>query len=140
MSQIHDNIIFTPTYETDGQINFLDLLLRNTTSIEIDIFRKSTTTDTTIHYQSYHPTEQKMAAYRFFLRRMHALPLKMSRKHKEWNIIQQFAHANGISFELLQKLHLRIEHQINNPLQDEIFPQPKEKGNLYILQSYYPDD
>ena len=57
---IHSNLQFNPTIESDGHINFLKLTItgRNT-HIEIDIYRKPTTTDTTIHFTSTHPNEHK---------------------------------------------------------------------------------
>ena len=47
---IHNNLQINPTPENAGQINFLDLTItRKTTNLEIDIFRKPTTTNTTIN-------------------------------------------------------------------------------------------
>jgi hypothetical protein len=45
----------------------------NQTNLEIDIFRKPTTTDT-INF-SNHPIEKKMVAFRYYISRMHSLPL-----------------------------------------------------------------
>jgi hypothetical protein len=48
---IHNSLQFSPTPENAGQINFLDLTItRKTTNLEVDIFRKPTTTNTTINY------------------------------------------------------------------------------------------
>jgi hypothetical protein len=62
--------------------------------LEIDIYRKPTTTDTTIHYNSNHPTEQKLAAYRFLMNRMHQLPITADRKQKETKTILQIAQSH----------------------------------------------
>jgi hypothetical protein len=65
INRIHTNLQLNPTYENNGQINFLDLLIiRNNSNLEIDIYRKPTTTNTTINYTSNHPNEHKTAAYR----------------------------------------------------------------------------
>jgi hypothetical protein len=56
-------------------------------SIEIDMYRKPTTTDTTINFISNHPMEHKLAAYRYYLTRVNSLPLSKLRKQK-----------NGISY------------------------------------------
>jgi hypothetical protein len=62
---IHHSLQFNPTLESYDRINFLDLsIIRKTPKLEIDIFRNPTTTNTTIHYLSNHPTEHKLAAYR----------------------------------------------------------------------------
>jgi hypothetical protein len=53
---IHPALKFTPTHEHNNTINFLDLtIIRNPSKIEIDIYRKPTTTDTTINYTSTTP-------------------------------------------------------------------------------------
>jgi hypothetical protein len=64
------------------------------TKLEIDIYRKPTTTDTTINLLSNHPTEHKMAAFRFHISRMHSLPMDLDIKQKEWAIIQSIAKNN----------------------------------------------
>jgi hypothetical protein len=58
MKKIHPNLEFTPTQEHDNSISFLDLLIiRQPSKIEIDIYRKPITTDTTINFTSNHPAE-----------------------------------------------------------------------------------
>ena len=53
------------TQEESNKINFLELTLkRNNNNIVINIHIKETSTDTVIHYNSNHPIEQKMAAFR----------------------------------------------------------------------------
>jgi hypothetical protein len=51
------------------------MIIKYPPKIEIDIYRKPTTTDTTINHTSNHPTEHKMAAYRYMINRMITLPL-----------------------------------------------------------------
>jgi hypothetical protein len=69
ISQIHPNLQLNPTYKNNKQVNFLDLLIiRKPSRLEIDIYRKPTTTSTTINYTSNHPTEHKLAAYRHYIR------------------------------------------------------------------------
>jgi hypothetical protein len=56
INQIHDNIKLNPTHENHRSVNFLDLTItRKQTNLEIDIYRKPTTTDTTINFLSNHP-------------------------------------------------------------------------------------
>ena len=62
-------------------MNFLDLIIRRQyKNLEIDIYRKPTTTDTTISFFSNHPIEQKMAVFRSHLTRMLSLPLNQDKK------------------------------------------------------------
>ena len=84
MNHIHKNITFKPTSENNEQINFLDLLLIwKELSTEVDIYRKPTTTDTTINVFSNNPIEHKIAAYRYYITCMHPLPLSQIRKKKK---------------------------------------------------------
>ena len=81
INKIHPNLQFNPTLEHNNSIRFPDLLItRHPTQTEIDIFRKPTTTDTTINYSSNHPTEHKMAAYRYLINRMTSLPLSQLKR------------------------------------------------------------
>ena len=60
INKVHNNIKLDPTYEEHNSIAFLDLTItRRHTKLEVDIYRKLTTTDTTINFLSNHPIEQK---------------------------------------------------------------------------------
>ena len=50
--------------------------------MEIDIYRKPTTLDTTIHFTSDHAVEHKLAAYHFLINWINHLPLTSDRKKK----------------------------------------------------------
>ena len=69
INQIHPNLILNPTRESNNSISFLDLLIVwNQSNLEIDIYRKPTTTD--INFFSNHLTEHEMAAYQCHINRM----------------------------------------------------------------------
>jgi hypothetical protein len=96
INKIHPNLQFAPTHVYNNTMHFLDLfLIRHTDKIEIGIFRKPTTTDTTINYTSNHPTEHKMAAYHFLIHRMSSLPLTTERKKTKWQTILSIAKNNN---------------------------------------------
>jgi hypothetical protein len=81
INKTHPNLHFTPSHENNNSLCFLDLLLiRQPDKIETDIYRKPTTTDTTINYTSNHPSEHKMAAYRYLTNRMTSLPLTTDKR------------------------------------------------------------
>jgi hypothetical protein len=61
----------------------------------VDIYRKPTSTDTTINFLSNHPIDQKMAAFRFHITQIHSLPLDPDKKQKEWKKIQSIAKNNN---------------------------------------------
>ena len=75
INSVHPNLTFTPTQEHHKTISFLDLhITRKNDTLDINIYRKPTATDTTINYYSNHPTEQKLAAYRFLINRIVLTP------------------------------------------------------------------
>jgi len=65
-----------------------------------DIYRKPTTTETTINFLSNHPIEHKMAALRFHISRMYSLPLD---SEKKCETIKTITKNNNFPQNLLQK-------------------------------------
>jgi len=115
INKIHKKIKLNPTYEAHNSTAFLDLTItRRHAKLEVDIYRKPTTTDTTINFLSNHPIEQKMAAFRFHITRMHFLLLNPDKKQTEWEIIQSIAKNNNFPQHLLLKLNQQILHKVNN--------------------------
>jgi len=84
--------------------------------LEIDVFRKPTTTDTTINYLSNHPQEHKLAAYRFLINRMHNLPMNKNRREHEWQTILQIAKNNHFPIALIHNLKHRMTQERKQPL------------------------
>jgi hypothetical protein len=112
---IHNNLQFNPTPENAGQFNFLDLsITRKADNLEINIFRKPTTTNTTINYLSKHPLEQKLAAYRYYIERMFRLPLDKEHQVKEWTTIIEIARSNNFPDNTLIRLRQQIEQKISH--------------------------
>jgi len=60
------------------------LIIRNQSNLEIDIYRKPTTTDSKVNFSSNHLTEHKTAAYRYYINRMLSLPLTEERRQTDW--------------------------------------------------------
>jgi hypothetical protein len=110
IKQIHNNILLNPTYESNGQINYLDLtIIRNNSKLEIDIYRKPTTTNTTINNTSNHPIEHKTTAYRHYIKRMQTLPLTAARRKTEWRTIKTIAKSNSFPDHVIT--HLQSQTQ-----------------------------
>ena len=94
---IHHSLQFNHMLESYDRINFLDLsIISKPPQIEIDIFRKPKTTDTTIHYLSNHSTEHQLAAYRYYIERMFNLPHNNDQQHSEWQTILHIAKKHQI--------------------------------------------
>jgi len=61
------SLTFTLEQEKENKLNFLDLsIIKATDKISFGIYRKPTTSDIIIPNDSCHPTEQKLAAMRYF--------------------------------------------------------------------------
>jgi len=139
INKIHSNIKLNPTYEEHNSIAFLDLTIkRRNTKLEVDIYRKPTTRDTVIKFLSNHPIEQKMAAFRFHITRMHSLRLNTDKEQTEWEIIQSIAKNNNFPQHLLLKLNRQILYKVSNKkaskndkknLDNIHLPQPKYQKN-----------
>jgi hypothetical protein len=118
INYIHSSLQPNPTYEDNAQINFLDLrIIRKATDLEIDTYRKPTTTDTTINYLSNHPMEHKLAAYHYHINRIFSLPLTEERQANEWQNIQTTAH-NNFPNKLVTNLKYQIQHNTIHQKQD----------------------
>jgi len=76
IKSIHSCTQLYSNLESNKSVKLLGLTLaKYTTHIEIGIYRKPATTDTTIYYLSNHPLEHTMATYKFLISRMLTLPL-----------------------------------------------------------------
>jgi len=114
ITQIYPNLQLNSKHANNNCINFLDLLIiRNPTNLEIDIYRKPTTTDITINFLSNHPTKHKIAAYRYHITRMQSLPLTTERQQSEWKTIQAMARNNNFPEKLIT--NLKTQMQQKNP-------------------------
>jgi hypothetical protein len=64
-------------------------ITRKPTSLKLDIYLKSSATNTTISFLSNHAIEHKLAAYNFFINRKLSLPLSNVPRLKEWENIKK---------------------------------------------------
>jgi hypothetical protein len=112
---------------------FLVALLQAPHNLDVSIFRKQTTTNTTINYLSNHPLEHKMAAYCFLIERMLTFPLGEKQQQKEWETIQQIAHNNNFPKNLLMKL----KQHIMRTLTQQHPPQRRMTQNGHFSPTYH---
>jgi hypothetical protein len=117
-------------------MNFLDLLIIRSPpspSLEIDIYRKYTTTNTAVNYLSNHPIEHKISAYRYHINRMQKLLLTTERQQTEWNTIKTVSLNNNFPENFITNVTVQIKQQRNSPSTG--LRRKQKPGNLYILQS-----
>jgi len=116
-----------PITETNNHINYLDTLItRNPKKLGTIIFRKPTSTNTTLNCYSKHPLEHKIAAYKFHIDSMFTLPLGEEERQVEWESIKQKA-RNKHRINLLQKLKKR------NSGRFPIRHSPSKNSDMYKL-------
>ena len=64
INNLHQNIKFTMDEESNGELAFLDTLLKqNNEEITALVYRKPTYTDQYLHYSSYHQTSWKESVF-----------------------------------------------------------------------------
>jgi DNA polymerase III psi subunit len=84
-------------------MNYLDLSLNRTDNqINLNIYRKPTQIDITIHFTSNHPHLQNLAAFYYFIQRLNSLPITHKAKEQEWQQILTTAHNNGFPEHIIQ--------------------------------------
>ena len=104
-NNITPKLKFTLERETENELNFLDLTITRTkNALSFDIYRKSTTTDIIIPYDSCHPSEQKLAAIRYYVNRMNTYDIVITNKQKELNTIKQIIHNNKYDTAILNEV------------------------------------
>ena len=65
-NNIDKHLQFKLSTEENNLINYLDLsIYRINSNVELDIYRKPTSTDTTVHFSSNHSYEHKIAAFKY---------------------------------------------------------------------------
>ena len=83
--------------------------------LKFNIYRKPTTTGTTIHADSHHPYSQKMAAYNSFIHRLLTIPLDDNDFRDKLNTIKYIAVANGYNSLTIDKLLKKHERSKLKP-------------------------
>ena len=83
------------------------------------MYRKPTKSDTTIHFTSNHPLQQKLAMCIFYINIVNYTITEQA-KQQEWNTICTVAKNNGFPLQLIHNLKSKItrtQHTANTPTQ-----------------------
>ena len=84
INNLHQNITFTMEEESNGELAFLDILLkRNNGEIYVLVYRKTTHTDQYLHYSSHHQTNCKESVFSSFFNRAYSIMTNKDDLHKE---------------------------------------------------------
>jgi hypothetical protein len=86
-NDITPSLTYTLDQEKENKLNFLDLsVIKATDKIYFKIYRKETTSDVIIPRDSCHPTQQKLAAIRYFTNRINTYGLDHTIKNRQKQI------------------------------------------------------
>jgi hypothetical protein len=127
-NELDSNLTFKVEIEVNNSINYLDLRVnKSDNQITIDVYRKPTYIDITIHYTSNHRHLQNLASFHFFIQRLNSLPPTERAKEQELIRIITTARNNGFPEHIIQEL--KHKHYKNNNTQEhqtESVPQHKK--------------
>jgi hypothetical protein len=99
--------------EENKKLNFLDITIaRDKNKLTYEIYRKPTTSDTIIPKDSCHPIEQKLAAIRYFVNRIHTYDLDHTQKQKEINTVKDIIGNNKYNESTLLKVQKKREQRM----------------------------
>nr|XP_022908048.1 uncharacterized protein LOC111419471 [Onthophagus taurus] len=132
------NLDFTIEKEVNNSINFLDLTISknmSNSSLNFNIFRKPTTTDTIIPKNSFTSFKYKEAAFRFLFHRAINTPLNTENFNSEIYNIIKIGLNNGYNIKDMQNIFYKVH---NNKVISFIYPHYKLPPKYISISHYNP--
>ena len=121
ISNLHQNIKFTMAKESNGELVFLDTLLkRNNGEISVLVYRKPIHTDQYLHYSSYHQTTCKESVVSSLFNRAYSIITNKDYFHKENARIKQVLKENGYRESIINKIFGRITNNHSLPQSQQV--------------------
>ena len=138
INNLHQNIKFTMEEESNGELAFLDTLLkRNNGEISVLVYRKSTHTDQYLHYSSHHQTSCKESVVCSLFNRAYSIITSKDDLHKENARIKQVLKENGYQESIISKIFKRITNNHSLPqLQQQTQAADIQKEEVKMSISY----
>ena len=113
INNLHQNIKFTMEEESNGELAFLDTLLkRNNGEISVLVYRKPTHTDQYLHYSSHQQRSCKESVASSLFNRAHSIITNKYDLDKENTRIKQVLKENGYQESIISKI---LKRTTNNP-------------------------
>ena len=121
INNLHQNIKFTMEEESNGELAFLDTLLKqNNGEISVLVYRKPTHTDQHLHYSSHYQTSCKESVVSSFFNRAYSIITNKDGLHKEKPKIKQVLKENGYQESMISKTFERITNNHNLPQSQQL--------------------
>ena len=121
INNLHQNIKFAIEEESNGELAFLDILLKqNNGEISVLIYKKPTHTDQYLHYSSHHQTSCKETAVYSLFNRVYSIITNKDDLHKENARIKQVLKENGYRESIINKIFRRITNNHSLPQSQQL--------------------
>ena len=109
INNLHQNIKFTMEKESNGELAFLDTLLkRNNGEVSVLVYRKPTHTDQNLHYNFHHQKSCKENVVSSLFNRAYSIITNKDDLRKENTEIKQVLKENGYQESIISKIFKRI--------------------------------
>ena len=116
INNLHQNIKFTMDEESNGELAFLDTLLkRNKGEISVLVYRKPTHTDQYVHSTSLHQISCDESVVSSLFNRAYSIITDKDDLHKENAGIKQVLKENGYQESIINKIFRRITNNHSLP-------------------------
>ena len=125
INNFHQNIKFTMEEESNGELAFLDTLLKqNNGEISVLVYRKPTHTDQYLHYSSHHQTSCKESVVSSLFNRAYSIITNKDDLHKENTRIKQVLKENGYQESIISKIFEGITNNHSLPQSQQLTQAP----------------
>ena len=121
INNLHQNIKFTVEEESNGELVFLDNLLKqNNAEISVLVYRKPTQTEEYLHYSSHHQASCKVSVVSSLFNRAYSIITNNDDLHKENARIKQVLKENGYQESIINKIFRRITNNHSLPQSQQL--------------------
>ena len=121
INNLHQNIQFNIEEESNGELAFLDTLLkRNNGKISVLVYMKPTHTDQYLHYSSHHLTSCKESVVSSLFNIAYSIITSKVDIHKENATIKQLLKENGYQESIICKIFKRITNNHSLPQSQQL--------------------
>ena len=116
INNFHQNIKFTMEEESDGELVFLDTLLKwNDGKISVLLYKKPTHTDQYLHHSSHHHTNCKESVVSSLFNKAYSIITNKDDLYKEIARIKQVLKEKGYQESSISKIFNRITNNHSFP-------------------------
>ena len=121
INNLHQNIKFIMEKESNGELAFLDTLLkRNNGEISVLVYKKLTHNDQYLHYISHHRTSCKESVVSSLFNNAYSIITNKDDLHKENVRIKQVLKENGYRESIINKIFMRITNNHRLPQSQQL--------------------